>query len=228
MLPTEEARHLTRVFRLSVGDRVSVFNGRGREWQAMVEEARGQQVRVRLGEAIEPVPESRVAMALIVSALKGDKMDEVVRDAVMLGVTAIRPLITERSDVDPRAVAGGARAARWRRIAIASAKQCGRAVVPDVLAALPLADALALPPRALRVMLVEPSVEGPVRQSIRNVPAAADVELFVGPEGGWADAEVQRAHRAGSMLVTLGAQTLRADAVPLVAITALRVVWGEY
>ena len=70
-------------------------------------------------------------LTLVVSVLKGDKMDDVVRDAVMLGVTAIRPVVSERvGDRPGGAWREAARIARWQRIAVSSAKQCGRAVVP--------------------------------------------------------------------------------------------------
>ena len=77
-------------------------------------------------------------ITLVVSVLKGDKIDDVVRDAVMLGVTSIRPVVSERSEISLAAMAKSSRIARWQRIAVASAKQCGRAVVPAIHDAAPL------------------------------------------------------------------------------------------
>ena len=83
-------------------------------------------------EPWHPAPEIAIAVALVISVLKGDKMDDVVRDAVMLGVAGIRPVISERSEISLSTMAKSQRIARWQRIAVASAKQCGRAVVPVV------------------------------------------------------------------------------------------------
>lgn len=219
-LPEDEAAHLTRVLRLGTGDRIRVFNGRGEEWDAEVEEASRRRVSARLGDRVAVMPEARVAMTLAVAILKGDKMDDVVRDAVMLGVTDVVPVVTSRTEVALSAVRRRSRVERWQRIAVASAKQCGRAMVPKVTDALTLADAL----ERLRpgIMLVEPAAGGGVGQ-LQQVAMLSRVAVFVGPEGGWAPEEVQRARDRGAMLVSLGALTLRADAMPIIALTALRV-----
>ncbi len=101
-LPDDEAEHLTRVLRLKPGDAVRVFNGRGGEFDAVVEQAGKNGVLVRVGNAQRPAPEARVAITLAQAVLKGDKMDDVVRDAVMLGVAAIQPIVTEHAEVTAR------------------------------------------------------------------------------------------------------------------------------
>jgi 16S rRNA (uracil1498-N3)-methyltransferase len=214
------------VQRLNVGDAIRVFDGRGHEWLATVDSlARGMAV-VRLGGAVAAVPEPGVAVTLCASVLKADHMDEVVRDAVMLGVRAIRPLLTEHTEVTARTIERGARVARWQRIAVASAKQCGRAVVPAVADPVSLGDAIA-GPASSRVVLVEPGAQADAVVSLARLPRVDAVELFVGPEGGWSPTEVEMMSAAGGMLVTLGRQTLRAAAAPTVAISALRAVWGD-
>jgi 16S rRNA (uracil1498-N3)-methyltransferase len=225
-LPDDEAAHVTRVLRLKAGDAIRVFDGRGREWDAQVDQISRQAVAVRIGDAVVPAPEPQVSIALAVAVLKGDKMDNVVRDAVMMGVTAIRPVITERTEIGARAVERSARVARWQRIAVASVKQCGRAVVPPILNVCGVTDALAAS-SSTRIVLAEPHAGGTGTVQLHAVPRLTPIELFVGPEGGWTDSELGYAVQAGAMLVTLGGQTLRADAAPLVAITALRVLWGD-
>ena len=223
-LPEEEGQHLTRVLRLQAGDPVAVFNGRGQEWRAVVDAVDKHRVRVRLEEAIVPPPEPSIAIVLAVAALKGDKMDDVVRDAVMIGVAAIQPIVTARSEIPLSRVRDGGRVARWQRVAVSSAKQCGRAVIPVVNPPLALGDALRGAIGA--IVLVEPSANAPT-QRLRDLPARPRATLFIGPEGGWAPEELELAATAGATLVTLGAETLRADAAPLVAVTALRVQWSD-
>lgn len=226
-LPEAEAAHLARVLRLKAGDAVRVFDGRGHEWLATVDSLTRGHAIVRLGDAVAAVPEAGVAITLCMSVLKADHMDEVVRDAVMLGVRAIRPILTEHTEVTARTIERGSRIARWQRVAVASAKQCGRAVVPAVADAVGLSDAVAGPaPR--RVVLVEPGAQVDTLVSIAGLPRADAVELFVGPEGGWSPPEIEMMSAAGGMLVTLGRQTLRAAAAPLVAISALRAVWRDF
>jgi 16S rRNA (uracil1498-N3)-methyltransferase len=223
-LPQDEAAHVTRVLRLSSGDRIRVFNGRGQEWDAVIDHVSRQRVTARLTSPVHPGTEPRTAVTLAVAVLKGDKMDDIVRDAVMLGVTAIQPLLTTRTEIAAAAIEKSGRIARWQRIAVSSAKQCGRAVVPDVRPAMSFEDALSAAPQQTEqtVMLVEPSAAGDAK-TLRDVPHVDRITLVIGPEGGWTEQEVQRAVGRGTMLLTLGSQTLRADAVPLVALTALRV-----
>lgn len=223
-LPDDEAAHLVRVLRLSAGDRIRVFNGRGEEWAAVVEDAGKRRVVARLVDAIAPAPEARVAIALAAAVLKGDKMDDVVRDAVMLGVTAVQPLVTTRTEVSRAALERGDRIARWQRVAVASAKQCGRAVVPEVRGVASLEAALAEAPC---VMLVEPSA-GVAARPLRELPRLDRVTLMTGPEGGWTPQELELAAARGAELLTLGPRTLRADAVPIVVLTALRVHWEDW
>ncbi len=226
-LPEDEAEHLVRVLRLGVGDEVEVFDGRGGLWRAEVVDAGKKSAAIRPLQPLAPARELGRQVTLVMSVLKGDKMDDVVRDAVMLGVAAIHPVISERSETSMAALARGSRIARWQRIAVASAKQCGRAVVPDVLAATPFDWYWSEPTEAARIVCVEPSATVVEAVSARTVPAARAVHVIVGPEGGWSVLEVAAAHESGAILMSLGARTLRADAVPIVALTALLTTWGE-
>ena len=224
-LGEDEARHLSQVLRLEVGDEVAVFDGAGREFRARVDRIARDGVDVRLISEVDAAPEPAVRLTLGQAALKGEKMDDVVRDATMLGVSTIEPLVTENTVAHMKA---GRAPERWRRIAIASAKQCRRAVVPAIGMGTAFGDWLATDRTALRLMLVEPSasIEGHPPSTLGgNRPESAS--LLVGPEGGWSAAEIESALAAGCIPITLGRRTLRADAVPIVAIGVLQFVWGD-
>jgi len=129
----------------------------------------------------------------------------------------------------------GTRLERWGRIAVSSAKQCGRATVPPILeprdldATLAALRSLTLPGPGL--MFVEPSAlpaEGGSNMALGDLDPAPPREttVLIGPEGGWEPEEVARAS-AACRLITLNSPTLRADAMPLVALTALFTLWRE-
>jgi 16S rRNA (uracil1498-N3)-methyltransferase len=223
-LPDDEAQHLVRVLRVARGEDVRVFNGRGLERLARVELADKRGVVLRVAGAVEPAPEMPFPVTLAQALLKGDRMDDTVRDAVMLGVSAVQPILTRHVAV-PAAQLGGGRRDRWQRIAVSSAKQCQRAVVPSVHPLRPFHEVLqhAAP---LRIVLVEPAAHAAAHR-IRDlpVPSADGAVVFAGPEGGWADGEIHEAIAAGATLVTLGARTLRADAVALVGLPVLLHHW---
>ena len=215
---------------MKIGAAIRVFNGRGTEFDAVVAAVSKDGVRVRVGPSRDAIPEARVIVTLAQAVLKGDRMDDVVRDAVMMGVAAIQPLVTTRSEVSLAALQRGHRQARWQRIAVSSAKQCGRAVVPAVLEPRAFKDVSSLAHATLLcpgLMFVEPSASGDVL-SLGDLDGSPprEVAVLIGPEGGWTAEEID----AGSIayrLMTLGARTLRADATALVALTALFTSWRE-
>jgi 16S rRNA (uracil1498-N3)-methyltransferase len=232
-LPVDEAEHLTRVLRLGEGAPIRVFDGRGREFDAVVDRAGKTEVLVTIGQQQKPVAsEPRVAITLVQAVLKGDKMDDVIRDAVMMGVAAIQPTITARTEVSLATLTKGHRRERWQKIAISSAKQSGRATVPEILdpcefALIPPAlEDTALPGPVL--MLVEPGatiMAVAFRDLDPAVPSQAMV--IIGPEGGWDPDEIESTSTI-CLPVTLGARTLRADAVAVVALSALFTIWKEF
>src|SRR5262249_46348572 len=132
VLPREEGEHLARVLRIGVGDTVAIFDGRGHEWLARVASILRRDVRVQLVSRLEAAGEATVPLTLAQAVLKTDRMDDVVRDAVMLGVAAIQPIVTRRTEVTVAALMRSARVERWRRVALSSIKQSRRAVLPEV------------------------------------------------------------------------------------------------
>jgi 16S rRNA (uracil1498-N3)-methyltransferase len=228
-LPDDEAQHLSRVLRLKAGAPVVVFDGRGREFDAVVEKAGKSEVLVNVGSSRVVVErEPAVSLTLAQAVLKGDKMDAVVRDAVMLGVAAIQPIVTSRSEVTLASLERGRRRDRWQRVAISSAKQCGRAVVPEIIE--PVAFEELVEPGAIGMAFtfVEPGAAGKGKPLVAFEGAPpAEAALFIGPEGGWAPEEVDLA-AAVTHLVTLGRLTVRADAMALVALSAVFTLWKEF
>ena len=231
-LPTDEAQHLIRVLRLSAGASVRVFDGRGAEFEATVEETTKDEACVLVGTRRLAAPEANVAMTLAQAVLKGDKMDDVVRDAVMMGIAAIQPVITTRTEVSLATLKRGRKRERWERIAIASTKQCGRAVLPRILEPVTF-DALArtlasLTPRATVLMFAEPGVSGEVLPlGALDLKPPPEATIIVGPEGGWTPEEIEAGVQA-CRVVTLGARTLRADVMGVVALAALFTTWKEF
>ena len=175
-----------------------------------------------------PAAEPAVSLTLVQSVLKGEKMDDIVRDAVMLGVAAIQPIVTKRTETTMAALLKGTRPDRWRRIALASVKQSRRAVLPEIRVPRSFEDFLDEPLHASRLMLIEPS-QSTMAESISALDERrpADAAVIVGPEGGWTEEECAAAGACGVRLLTLGHRTLRADAVPVAAISVLQFLWKD-
>jgi 16S rRNA (uracil1498-N3)-methyltransferase len=183
-------------------------------------------VIVEIGGPVDAAPEWGVRITLAQAVLKGDKIDEVIRDAVMLGVFAVQLLVTARTETPALASSRGRRLERWQRIAVSSAKQCGRAVVPAVLAPATLGDVLTTAkPGSARLMLVEPSAARAGAGTALPSEAPDSALVLVGPEGGWSADEIALAMASGCLPLSLGPRTLRADAAAVVALSVMQYVW---
>lgn len=227
-LPDEEAQHLSRVLRLRAGDEVAIFDGAGGEALARVVSVTSRRATVKVVEPRRAAPEPGVAVTLAQALLKSDKMDRVIRDAVMLGVTAVQPFVSRRTDVPMKAVTKGGRQDRWDRTVIASVKQCGRAVVPKVHETQEFGPLLESTSGRTRLMFVEPGAYsniGDITALEGQRPSEAIV--LVGPEGGWDAQELADASAAGVTLLSFGGRVLRADAAGAAVISVLRYVWRD-
>ena len=183
-----------------------------------------------------------LALTLAQALLKSDKMERVIRDAVMLGVAAVQPFVSRRTDVPRAALRTGVRQERWERTVVSSVKQSGRAVVPPVRDVVDFRELLKSVPTSvptnaggqssLMLMFVEPSAAKPVAvKELRALEVEgdppADATILIGPEGGWDPEEVEAAANAGVTLVTFGSRTLRADAAGAAAVAVLQYMWND-
>jgi 16S rRNA (uracil1498-N3)-methyltransferase len=226
-LSPDEAHHVARVLRLDAGAPVVVFDGRGSEWDGTIAAAARGVVRIGALTPRPPAPEPPVVVTLAVALLKGDQMNAVVRDATVMGAAGIVPIASDHAARQPSPREDRERA-RWERVAIAAAKQCGRAVVPRIEPTSTLPAVLERD-AALRVICVEPGRDTPPRgggHEQEHWPRVPDAVLCIGPEGGWSEDELGRADRAGARRLNLGPRTLRAEAAPAVALTVLWTRWG--
>ena len=228
-LPDSEAAHLTHALRFKTGATVQLFDGQGHEFIGAIVTTDRTGTVVETLEPVDSAPEPKVAITLAQAVLKGRKFDSVVRDAVMLGVAAVRPLITAHTDLPDAALHSNSAYQRWEKIAIASAKQSGRAVVPAIEAPISFDRHLSDTGDGLRVILVEPPAGPPPDRLdvLTSRPRPRRAMLTIGPEGGWSKDELSRARAKGWEMLTLGSRTLRADAAPVVSVAVLLYVWGE-
>jgi 16S rRNA (uracil1498-N3)-methyltransferase len=220
-LTDAESRHARQILRLRAGDRAELFDGAGIEVVAEVVGPEGQNLAMRVLEARTAATELPIRIVIAPAVLKGDAMDALVRDATMLGAAAISPVVTARTVVPARAGHAAGVVDRWARIALASAKQCGRSVLPVVEAARPLEAALRDPAwtHATRLLLCEPAAEVPKAAASPGV--GDDVVVVSGPEGGWAPEELEAAIALGWRPWTCSPLTLRAETAPIAALAIL-------
>lgn len=220
-LTSDEARHLREVLRLKPGDEVHVFDGAGKEFRAIVSQARRESAELELHDEIHSArPESPLHLTLAVALLKGEKFDLVVQKGTELGVNRFIPLTTRYADIRLRDAADAAkRVARWQRIALEAAKQCGRAVVPGIEDPLSFADVI----RENSCVLFSER-EG---QPLNTDSKPTNLIALVGSEGGWSDEELDQARAANVPIVTLGGRVLRAETAAITVAVLFQHLYGD-
>ena len=205
VLEGDEARHLTRVLRAKVGDTVSLFDGRGREWPARVAAIGRDRVELDAAEpTVDPVPVA-IPLTLAVALPKGDRQKWMVEKLTELGATRLIPLETTRGVAEATASAQ----ARLERGVIESCKQCGRNTLMEIAAGRPLERLLAEVPAGACVVIAHPG--GRLLDAATMPPTATAMIALVGPEGGFTDEELGTADRAGVIRISLGPRILRVE-----------------
>ncbi|MFT4191694.1 MAG: 16S rRNA (uracil(1498)-N(3))-methyltransferase [Comamonas sp.] len=220
-LPAGAARHV-QVLRLQPGAAITLFNGDGREYTAVVTRMGRSDVAVRIEGSVAVDREIAQAVHLAVGVPANDRMDWLVEKATELGVASIWPLMAERGVLRLKGERAEKKQAHWQAIAVAACEQCGRNRVPLVHAPLELprlAEAVqAHAPQAARQVLSLAPSSRPWRA---DEPMANGVVLVNGPEGGLAPAEEALLLAQGFQPVSLGARVLRAETAPLAVLAAL-------
>ncbi len=224
-LSGDEAKHLSQVLRIRVGEEVVVFDGKGQQATAKVRNVARDRVSLDLGPAtLSPQVGPKVVLALAIP--KGKRMDLVVQKAVELGVSVIQPLVTRNTVVQP----GDGKADKWRRAALEACKQSGLDFLPEVEEPAGFQQWLDVigSHAADELRLIASLADGarPMREVLRGSSSPAAVVVLVGPEGDFTSLETQAALEASFHAITLGATVLRAETASLFCLSAIRYEMG--
>jgi 16S rRNA (uracil1498-N3)-methyltransferase len=224
-LPENAHRHLVQVLRLRIGERFTVFDGRGQEAEAVLTAADRRHSRARLGTISRPARESPLAISLLQGVSKGERMDLTLQKAVELGVQRILPLRSERSVVKLDAERWEKKQAHWQGIVVSACEQSGRVCLPQLDPVNDLASALATLPQGMLKLALIPG-EGHALRALP--PPSAGLALLIGPEGGLSDQEIDQALAAGFAPVQLGPRILRTETAGLATLAAAQALWGDW
>ena len=217
------AHYLGHVLRLKRGDRLVVFNGRGTERDATVDELHRRGATLALAAVRAPLPESPLDLTLLQALPKSDAMDLIVQKATELGVRTLVPVYAEFSVVRLDADRSERRVEHWRKIARSACEQCGRHTPPRIEPALELAAALETLPEGKRLAL-DPSADISLGA---HAPPKSGIVVAVGPEGGFAAADWRRLDAARFERVALGRRVLRAETAAIAVCAIAQSRWGD-
>lgn len=221
-----ESHHAADVIRVGPGDRITVFDGRGREAMATVADVAKACVRLQLG------PENRSAalpcsITLGQAIPKGKSFEVIVQKAVELGAARIVPILSERSVVRLDREDGPRKRDKWREIALEACKQCGQNTLPEILEPATPQAFLSAPPAAELLLIASLQPDARHIKTVladfagENRRTPSSVAILIGPEGDFTPAEVALAKSSGYLPVTLGPIILRSETAAVYCLSVL-------
>lgn len=226
-----DVNHIKNVLRMRVGDELSVSDGEGTDYHCTIEELDKDIVKVRIENSWKSYSELPVKLYLFQGLPKADKMELIIQKAVELGAYEIIPVSTSRSIVKLDDKKAAKKIARWQGIAESGAKQSGRALIPEVASPMSFKQALAYARELDATLIPYEKAEGiaETREIIHSLKAAEvkSVGIFIGPEGGFSEQEVELAMEAGARPITLGKRILRTETAGLTTLSILMFEFEE-
>lgn len=221
-LSEETSHYLTHVLRLREGAALTVFNGADGEFVARVCGVQKNKVEVFLEkQCVKPdMPALSINLALGLS--RGDRMDYAIQKSTELGVSKITPLHLQHGEVKLSADRVANKLNHWRKIAVSASEQSGRLDIPEISPPCTLADWLPTTTNGLNLLL-DPSAT----MKIDDATRAAEINLLVGPEGGFSQQELACAQDHGFAIISLGPRVLRTETAPVAALAILQHLHGD-
>ncbi|MDB6087563.1 MAG: hypothetical protein JWN85_347 [Gammaproteobacteria bacterium] len=216
--------HITRVLRLRSGDALTVFDGRGGEYSARIEEFRRDTVVVAVDEYRDDERESPLSLTLAQGISRGERMDWIIQKATELGTARIIPVFTKRSMVKLDERQAEKKLQHWRGIAVAACEQSGRNRVPDLTSPLDLSEVLRDGDPSATRLLLSPTADLGIDDLELTAPG---ITVLIGPEGGLAETEHAAAVAAGFRPVRLGPRVLRTETAAIAALTIIQHYFGD-
>jgi 16S rRNA (uracil1498-N3)-methyltransferase len=205
----DELHHAVRVVRVREGEEVELFDGKGIAAHGVITAGAPDQLVVNVLSMID-AREARLSITLAMAIIALDRFELVLQKATELGVRSIVPIVTERVEIRPERYRG--KQERWERILFEAVKQSGRARTPQLESPIPYPEAMARP--GVKIVFDADTDPSP---ALDTSPEAQ--MLFIGPEGGWSEHELELARTSGARFRRLGARRLRAETAAIVAVT---------
>ncbi|MGE5565385.1 MAG: 16S rRNA (uracil(1498)-N(3))-methyltransferase [Parcubacteria group bacterium] len=216
----DQARYLTAVMRLSVGDEVALFNGRDGEWLARVAEVSKRGCLLEVGEQTRP-QQVGPDLDLVVALVKRNRLETIVEKAAELGARRVRLVVTRRTNADHTNVG------RLQAIATEAAEQTGRLDVPEVVEPVKLEKLLDGWEASRRLMFCDEG--GEAKPALQALAEDGPWAVLIGPEGGFAPEERGRLRDLPFVTpVSLGPRILRADTAAISALTLWQAALGDW
>ena len=219
-LDQRASHYLLHVLRVKVGYALILFDGLGRGAHVNIQACNKKDVVVTVSDCFEANVESPLKIHLYQGVCRGEKMDFVIQKAVELGVTAITPLLTERCQLSLDDKRRENRLEHWQQVIISACEQSGRSTLPTLNNFMNFSDYK----NSQQALVLHPDSS----QKLSACQIKKSCDLLIGPEGGFADVEIDHLLAQHVISVSLGARILRSETAGLAAIAVLQSLAGDF
>ena len=217
---------IRHVLRLQKDDPFIVVDGSGWEYEVVINRLQGRQIEAAMRGKRLCSTEPGTHITLYQGWMKGSKFEMVLQKGTEIGISAFVPLLCQRCVAQPTGEGVKARYERWRSIVREAAEQSGRGIITEIHPALPMREAC-YSARGLSLLPWEGERDTSLRSILRAGSGHEEINIFIGPEGGFTVEEVEMAKSCGIQSVTLGPRVLRAETAGLVATSAVLYEFGD-
>lgn len=224
ILNEEQSRHIAKSLRMRVGDMLMLTCGDGNDYGCMIDEIDRAAVTLSVCYQQANSSEPSVKVTLYQGVPKGDKMEDIIQKCTELGVTCICPVLTKRSVSRPDEKSAKKKQLRYQKIALEAAQQSGRGIVPEIGEMVSLDQAVEKDKSEIKILFYEGG-GAPLTEIIGK--DIKSVSIYIGPEGGFAEDEVERIRANGAAVATLGKRILRTQTAPVAALSAIMLLTGN-
>lgn len=223
----DDVKHISGVLRLGIGDTICVCDGACHDFECRITEISKSEITAEITGKSDNINESGINVTLYQGIPKGDKMDFIVQKCVELGVVKIVPVNMKRCIAKSKNISS--RLARWQRIALEAAKQCQRGIVPEICEPVDFDSMVNMISHesALNIMPYECEDKTGFKHALQTADNVKDINIIIGPEGGFDDSEAKSAREAEIHTVTLGARILRCETAPIATVAAVMYEFGN-
>jgi len=224
-----EARHISKVLRMSEGDRLILMDRKGKRFKALIITSEPREVKVLLEESMSGPQPSPVEIILCQALLKSGPMDYMIQKTSELGVDRIIPFTSARTIINLSGERLANKMRHWKEITLSSAKQSGRSLPAQIEPLCPFKGLISIwkGQEGAKAMLWEQEGGSDLKGLLRSYPYPNRFLGIVGPEGGFEKEEVYAASQAGFSPVSLGNRILRGETAALAMVTIVQYEWGD-
>ena len=219
LITGEDAVHITKSLRMSVGEVITLCDKNGSEKLCSIERINSEGVLVKVTTKEQCDHEPDIELTLFFALTKGDKPETVIQKCIELGVTEIVPVLTDRCVSRPDAKSAQKKLQRYRKIALQAAMQSRRGIIPEVRPLTELKTAAAELSGYDKAIVFYEGGGKPLRELISD--SDKKLAVFIGPEGGFEEREIDLLVSSGAVRATLGRRILRAETAPIAAAAAI-------